>query len=54
MPSLALESSQTFNNIMGNITKGSLLEGRVPLSLKETLIKLIHKKPNLAADDINF
>ena len=34
---------------------GSLQEGKVPLALKETLIRPIRKKPNLAADDIgNF
>ena len=34
------------------IINGSLLEGKVPPALKETLIRLIRKKPNLAVDDI--
>ena len=36
------------------IISGYLLEGRVPLTLKETLIKLIQKKLNLTADDIKY
>ena len=34
------------------IINGSFLEGRFPLVFKETLIRPIRKKPNLAAEDI--
>ena len=34
------------------IINGSLHEGKVPLALKETLIRPIRKKLNLAADEI--
>ena len=33
------------------IINGSLLEGRVPLALKKTLIRLFWEKPNFMLDD---